>query len=126
MSDSIENVIVSLRNYRAEGLKLIAELSQSDVSEAFHEKEEKLLDRFVSLWQECDQKMSSADFQSWGGHHPLYSELKNQIEQVTDILSSIVASLETKKITIQKILEDLPPPMRIVEERTSSIFEASV
>ncbi len=124
MSSSIENLIQSLKNYQSEGMRLIVELTEGEG--AFRDHEEALLQRFVSLWQDCERQMASADFQGWGGHHPLYGELKVHIEKVTGILSSIISSLERKKVTIQKILEELPHPPSIQEERSDSIFEVSV
>lgn len=120
-----ETFLHFLKNYQAEGLKLLSELSISEDESGFNEKEEMLLDRFLVLWQECDALLLTSSIQEWG-QHPLYSDIRNNIQKASDILSSIVMSLEKRKVSIQKILEDLPRLQPVPEDRSDSSFEASV
>ena len=116
-----ETFLHFLKDYQAEGLKLLSELSISEDESGFNEKEEMLLDRFLVLWQECDALLLTSSIQEWG-QHPLYSDIRNNIQKASDILSIIVISLEKRKVSIQKILEDLPRLQPVPEDRSDSSF----
>lgn len=120
-----ETFLHFLKNYQAEGLRLISELSLLDEEKLFEKKEDMLLDRFLVLWQECDALLLTSDIQEWG-QHALYKEIRENIQSASDILSSIIISLENRKVCIQKMLEELPRLQPVSEDRSLSSFEASV
>ena len=124
---TIQEFLECLKNYQAEGLKLISEMPEGEAEDHTCDA---VIQKLMVIWDACNQKMMQADFSHWAVESPLYPEVRQRIDSVLGVISSVIVSLENKKIAIQKILEELPHLSNKMfhqeENPEPSIFEVSV